>query len=412
VSEYLKSPTWVIIGLNLLAFVAVALKSHAVVNFNSDVLMRFGANFGVYSLTTQPWRLLTATFLHGGLFHFLFNMWALLNLGILAELIFGAWPFLGLYICAGLGGSIASSWWHTNTVGVGASGAIFGIAGALLPALALHPNPRLRAALRGSLTSIGFFVVYNLIYGAAAKQTDNAAHLGGLVVGLALGFALPTGRDSRDNTRRFAAIVGAVLVLALGFAFARQQRRAVIEFQRAFDYFERHDLPHAAEYAQRSIEHDPKFVSSQFLLGNIYLQQGDNLRAEELLRRTVAIKPDFAPGYAQLCAATLRLEKLGDALAACRRAAELAPNDADNQFNLGLTLRAAEDYAASAKAFGRAVALRPNGAEENYYYGLSLMQSGEPHKAIAVLTRAQQLKPDDKAIAVALGRATAWSQSK
>lgn len=408
-NEIRKSPTWIILGLNVLAFIVVAIKARSVRDFSSVVLMPFGANFGAYSLSNQPWRMLTAIFLHAGLLHIVCNMWALLNLGLLAELLFGAGPFLLLYLMAGIAGSLASSWWHIGAVGVGASGAIFGIAGALLPALALHPNPRLRSALRGSLLSIGIFVAYTLTYGAQVKHTDNAAHIGGLLMGIVLGFALPAipVRTAELNSRRVVAFLAGAAILASGYFWAQHQRRAAIEFAQAFEYSEKGDLPRALDYAQRSVRHDPKIASSRFLLGGLYMQQGDNQRAVETLRRAVALKPDFASGYSQLCMATWRLEQLGEAVAACRRAAELDPRDPDKQSTLGLVLHANGELAESTKAFGRALALRPNGAWENFYYGVALLETGDPTDAIAPLTRAQQLNPNDEKVALALGRAKA-----
>ena len=158
-----------------------------------DKLIRWGANFGPLTLGGQWWRLLTSAFLHANILHLALNMWAFLNLGILAEMLFGRRSYVLLYLFCALGGSIASAWWHTAVVGVGASGAIFGIAGALLPALAFQRNQRLRAAMRGNLTSIAIFVFYNIAFGAASSHIDNSAHLGGLVTGAILGGLLPSG---------------------------------------------------------------------------------------------------------------------------------------------------------------------------------------------------------------------------
>src|SRR4051812_18747095 len=175
-----SNATLFIIAVNVIVFLLTALASRSLVNINIDVLRKFGANYGPLTLTGQWWRLLTSTFLHGGLLHVLFNMWALLNLGLLAEIIFGTEQYLALYLLAGLGGSVASLAWHPSVVGVGASGAIFGVAGAMLPALFFERNQRLRNAMRGNLGSIAFFVGFNILYGAGSLRIDNAAHLGGL----------------------------------------------------------------------------------------------------------------------------------------------------------------------------------------------------------------------------------------
>ena len=92
-------------------------------------------------------------------------MWCLYSLGWLAELLFGRSRFTLLYLMCGIGGSLGSICWRGNGVSVGASGAIFGVAGALIPAMMLHSNQQLRALLKGQLTSIALFVVYNLAFG-------------------------------------------------------------------------------------------------------------------------------------------------------------------------------------------------------------------------------------------------------
>ncbi len=105
----------------------------------------WGANAGALTSGGQWWRLLTSTFEHGGLLHIALNMWCLYNLGWLAELLFGRSRFTLLYLMCGIGGSLGSICWRGNGISVGASGAIFGIAGALIPAMMLHSNQRLRA---------------------------------------------------------------------------------------------------------------------------------------------------------------------------------------------------------------------------------------------------------------------------
>ena len=182
-----ESPTIVLIALNALVYLIMALQGHNFITFDSTLLLNWGANSGVLTAGGQWWRLLTSTFEHGGLLHIALNMWCLYSLGWLAELLFGRSRFTLLYLMCGIGGSLGSICWHGNGVSVGASGAIFGVAGALIPAMMLHSNQQLRALLKGQLTSIALFVVYNLAFGAAASGIDNAAHIGGLLTGLILG---------------------------------------------------------------------------------------------------------------------------------------------------------------------------------------------------------------------------------
>src|SRR5207244_9797712 len=93
----------------------------------TEQLVRWAANYGPLTLTTQPWRLLTAAFLHGGPLHIATNMWCLWNLGRMAENIFGRFTFLLVYLFTGISASLLSVSLHPGRVSVGASGAIFGV---------------------------------------------------------------------------------------------------------------------------------------------------------------------------------------------------------------------------------------------------------------------------------------------
>ncbi len=191
----------------------MALEGHNFLTFDLNLLLDWGANSGALTSGGQWWRLLTSTFEHGGLLHIALNMWCLYNLGWLAELLFGRSRFTLLYLMCGIGGSLGSICWRGNGVSVGASGAIFGIAGALIPAMLLHSNPQLRAMLKGQLTSIALFVFYNLAFGAASRGTDNAAHIGGLLTGMILGAVFPTGPDRHEARGRMRVVAATLLML-------------------------------------------------------------------------------------------------------------------------------------------------------------------------------------------------------
>lgn len=206
--KYLRySPTIYIIAVCFLMFLVEVALSRSLELSNYAVL-HLGALYGDWVFAGQWWRMLTSVFLHGGILHVVLNMWALFNLGILAELLYGRRNYIILFLLCGLGGSALSITWHPHQLGVGASGAIFGIAGALLPALKFQKNPRVAAALRGSYRSIGLFVIYNLLFGAAVPFIDNAAHLGGLITGVVAGYFLPsyTVEEERGQTGRAVAV--------------------------------------------------------------------------------------------------------------------------------------------------------------------------------------------------------------
>src|SRR5689334_18840379 len=187
--------TAVLIVLNVLVFVAMVLRGVSIMQPNSEQLLRWGANFGPLTLDHQWWRLLTAVFLHIGIVHLAVNMWCLWNLGSLAEDLYGSRAYLAVYILSGLAGSIASLGRNALVVSAGASGAIFGVAGALIATLYLAKLSAARHALRISLISLVVFAAYSIGYGFVKGGMDNGAHVGGLVAGLVMGAVLS--RDFR-----------------------------------------------------------------------------------------------------------------------------------------------------------------------------------------------------------------------
>lgn len=224
---YLRySPTVYIVALCVVAYFVEVVLSRSL-DPSVNALFALGALNGEAVFAGQWWRMLASVFLHGGVLHIAFNMWALFNLGVLAELLYGRRNYVILYLLCGLGGSALSIMWHPNQIGVGASGAIFGIAGALLPALKFQRNPRVAAAMRGSFSSIGLFVIYNLLFGAAVPFIDNAAHLGGLITGVVTGYFLPhyTVEEERAQTgRAIAVFVVAFCVVAMVALYAKKLR--------------------------------------------------------------------------------------------------------------------------------------------------------------------------------------------
>ena len=149
------------------------------------------------------WRLLTAPFLHGGFFHIVLNAWALLQFGIVFEMTFGSVPLLVVWFFSSIAASATSAVFLSDRISVGASGAIFGIAGALLVML---QSARWQRRLRWRLA---VWAALTIILGFASPEIDNAAHIGGVISGLVLGgllravpMATARTRAPDDSTRR------------------------------------------------------------------------------------------------------------------------------------------------------------------------------------------------------------------
>ncbi len=216
--------TTAIIAVNVLVFVAMTLTGVSPVHPGLEDLVKWGADVGTFTLLRQPWRMLTSNYVHDGILHIGFNMWCLWSLGALAERIFDRWTYFFTYCFCGLGGSLASIVIHPNGEGVGASGAIFGVAGALIAALYLGHLPVHPGALKATLKSLLSFAAYNLIFGALIPGIDNSAHVGGLLTGLAIGGALAphlaSPPEERSAWNRWILAASACLLL-LAFYVAR-----------------------------------------------------------------------------------------------------------------------------------------------------------------------------------------------
>lgn len=161
----------------------------------SDVLVTLGANVGGEVARGEVWRLVASMFLHIGLLHLLVNGWALYQLGALMEIWVGSTRFAGLYFLSGIAGSLTSFVWSYHlwgrdaVVSAGASGAIFGVLGALIGFL-LRRRDRLTPQAKSLLTQLLFWAGLNLFLGFTIAVIDNAGHMGGLATGFVLGLGL------------------------------------------------------------------------------------------------------------------------------------------------------------------------------------------------------------------------------
>jgi rhomboid protease GluP len=225
--------TQLIVGVNVLVFLGMVLSGVSPVSPSRVQLVMWGANFAPLSLGSQPWRMLASNYVHIGIIHIFFNMWCLWNLGRLAEQIFDRWTYLLIYTASGIAGSLVSLWVHPQGVGAGASGAIFGLAGGLIAVLYLGRLPIAKEALKPTLKSLVMFAAYNLFFGLV-PGIDNAAHLGGLGAGLALGAVLAASVTQPPELRahrRNYVMVATVLILLAANSYLRQRNGKMVPSQ-------------------------------------------------------------------------------------------------------------------------------------------------------------------------------------
>ncbi|HET6614105.1 MAG TPA: rhomboid family intramembrane serine protease [Kofleriaceae bacterium] len=212
-----------LIALNLAAFAAMWL----VFGSATDVggLAMAGANLKPAVRAGEYWRLVSSMFLHVGVLHIALNMYGLWILGKLCEQMFGSVRLLGIYMLAGLGGSVASVIFGGPQMSAGASGAIFGLLGAATVELALHKAAFPKNWRRALLGNLVFLTVANVGIGFMSPAIDQAAHMGGLLVGCALAAALSPKVAFADRTvvrgmAGFLAVASALAVAYAGFGVA------------------------------------------------------------------------------------------------------------------------------------------------------------------------------------------------
>jgi rhomboid protease GluP len=192
--------TYILLAINIAVFGWMVLHGVSAKDPTTAQLVHYGATNAYLVLTGQWWRLLTATFVHVGLLHIATNMWCLWNLGLLGEPLLGPAGLIAVYLITGVAGNLLSllfNVFHRDgvSVGAGASGAVFGIAGILIVLLSNKKLPIPAFELNRLRRSVIQFAVLNLIIGYAANLTsivniDNHAHIGGFLSGLALGVPL------------------------------------------------------------------------------------------------------------------------------------------------------------------------------------------------------------------------------
>ncbi|QQJ98547.1 rhomboid family intramembrane serine protease [Burkholderia ambifaria] len=267
-------------------------------SLSNALLLDWGANFAPYTLTGQPWRLLTSAFLHGSWVHLALNMYMLVVLGTVLERAGGTLRFGVAYLLSALGGSLLSALWHgyhevgsttfafgvalassgiQPVVSVGASGALMGLAGAAAAfALQRRRDSAGDAPVAINLGALGQVIAINLGSGFLISGIDQAAHLGGVVVGFIAGWLMyGAGRSMRVAVPLVLAVLGSAAML---FAAQRAGSEELQGWRDAThrdverDAAKRHAQQQAAAIAEQirdDEQHRPAPVSAEQAAGTV-----------------------------------------------------------------------------------------------------------------------------------------------
>jgi len=355
--------TYALLAINIGIFIAMLAAGVSWISPETDQVLHWGADYGPYTLGGQYWRLITSMFLHFGIIHLAGNMWCLWSLGQLTEKLLGSISVLGLYLLTGIGASLLSLSWDPMRVSAGASGAIFGLAGALISVLyfgQLGLQPEGRRKLLGYVVRFAFI---NLVFGLTA-HIDNMAHLGGLVSGLLIGLFLARtfnfAPEERPAKRRMIFVCSAVVLLALLVPVAKAKQYAV-------------------EFAQ----------------GKTALDHNDLNAAIAHLQKYVAARPDDPIGHVLLGSAFQQAERFDEAAGEFERSLEIKPDQPYAQLGLALTYAHQKKTAKALELFARGMARAEPDASMFYMYAVTLKEAGRLPEAENKARRAIQLDPKD-----------------
>jgi membrane associated rhomboid family serine protease len=319
--------TLTLIGLNVFVYLAMGLSGASWTEPSIEHALRWGADFGPFTIGGQWWRILTSTFVHFGIIHIGLNMWCLWDLGTALERFMGRRGFGVTYLLSGLLASLTSIWWNPWRVSAGASGAIFGVAGAFVSYLFFKKAPLERAQVKRQLKSLLVFIGYNLLYGARAG-VDNSAHVGGLIAGLIVGALLPPalkrihaepeiigasataapnlpGQNvalSADEKIQFGRptlqiALGGLIVLLGGALWIRSKAPAVAHYGAGVAFIRSGQYDQGFAEMQAAAAADSSLYFPKAYLGVLELERGNPAAAVPVLERTKAIVPFYGVSH-------------------------------------------------------------------------------------------------------------------
>jgi membrane associated rhomboid family serine protease len=376
--------TLTIMAANALVYVAMTLSGVSWIAPNIVDGVKWGADFGPLTLNSDWWRLFTSTFVHFGIIHIALNMWCLWNLGTTLEPFMGRKVFGVMYVASGLAASLVSTAWNPWRVSAGASGAIFGVAGALVSYLALKKTPMDKALVNRNLKSLGIFIFYNLLYGVRGG-VDNSAHFGGLVAGLILGAAIPPmvrisagpqyvpvgppdasreADESRENRVALAVAAFSAVLLILGFVALHAKRIAVAQYGAAVKLIKAGKLDQAVAPLQESVKLDPDVYYSQEMLGELQLEQSRAAEAVAPLERVATMFPNAYDVQHNLALAYLGAGRVNDALPLINKSLAGQKDDTwRSMFVRGVAEAEATDYPLALADLHTVIQAKPDFAE-------------------------------------------------
>jgi rhomboid protease GluP len=293
--------TTALIAINLAVFVGMVVTGAGFLDFSGRAAVTWGGNYGPWTLNGDWWRLITAGFVHGGLFHIAINMWCLWTLGQLSERLFGRMQTFFIYILTGVGGALLSIAHNPRNLEVGASGAIFGIAGALLAGVKFGELSIAAGEKRAVVSSMMGFIILNLVLGFGVSSfganIDNFCHLGGFITGLLIGVPMG-GFAQRHKLYQWLTLVVTTAVLVFGYKELEQKygappevRQSQLALRQAQTALDHNDYGQAIHLLQQYTQSNPDDDHIWTLLGALYAETNQRDKAVAAFQQALRANP-------------------------------------------------------------------------------------------------------------------------
>lgn len=313
--------TYFLLGINIIMFLLLELNGSSK---SIETLIEYGAKYNPAIIENgEWWRIVSSMFLHIGFLHLFMNMFAVYYLGMAVERIYGSIRFILIYFLAGIGGGLASFAFTTN-ISAGASGALFGLFGALLFFGLIHRKLFFQTMGKNLLIIIGI----NLVFGFMVPQVDNGAHLGGLITGFIASAILHLPRMKKISIQLSALLLYAIIIFGLitfgiqhnlnspSYQLMKTEQLAAVQnyeeiveattiglrnpddladellFQRSYAYVKLDKIDSAIDDLEDTIQINDEFAEAHFNLAVIYYNQGQVNKAQERIKKAYEIKPN------------------------------------------------------------------------------------------------------------------------
>ena len=397
---------------NIVFFVSMVLwsgKIRSCIFPASDTLLNWGANLGALAVNGEYWRFVSSMFVHAGVLHLALNMYALWTFGPVVNSIYGTRSFLIIYFVSGLSGAMASIVWNPTQISAGASGALVGLAGAMLASLICGPSKE-QGPARYSQPLVFFAVICaSLLYGFFDPGIDNAAHIGGLAGGLLCGLVLQPGIFSESKVKKtlaFASFSSVMIVIfLLCIIMARSDKRSSSyrvaasamaalkssrfeEARSIFDTLLKTELNSSyfvgraaaltglKEYKQaltdceRALALNPKDLTAYLARARIFHEENKDAQAIKDLDTVIKLKPSHASAYNSRAWSYLALGDYSRGLKDAEEAVRLDPLLAEALDTKGMAYLCTKDMEKAANNFKLGLAINPNDAACNYHLEL------------------------------------------